>query len=344
MIGTDFSLMNSLFPKRSRRDLKLKFKKEEKTNGFLVNKALIEHTSFDIGQLEETFRKEEEEKEEEIRELEAAAEKALEAKTEMGKKLKQKRTRGMSRAAKAMDDQDLDLEKAQVHKLRQTKPRKVRRAPPKVEALDVPLAGACPPSPASVPPASPCKTPNWPSSPQIAGRETPTRMPTPINNDMNLNCRTRGQRTVSECSVASWTAPKSVEMIQELSDCGEEERKPLAMMTKVVTKKEKEDPKVTESEQQKGKSDAKDTEKVGEVEPEEQEDDDEDDEEGGIDGLDLSNLVVLEALNDRGEKTFNVHFMDRETEEMSEEPLDLPQEVIDYIVDTLDSQKVQKAD
>lgn len=79
VIGTDFQLMNSLFPNRSRRDLKLKFKKEERTNGFLINKALIEHTSFDIEELKETFRKEDEIREEEKKELQKAKEKAMEA-------------------------------------------------------------------------------------------------------------------------------------------------------------------------------------------------------------------------------------------------------------------------
>lgn len=55
--------MLDLFPNRSRRDLKLKFKKEEKANGFLINKALIDHSSFDIELLKETFKKEDETKE-----------------------------------------------------------------------------------------------------------------------------------------------------------------------------------------------------------------------------------------------------------------------------------------
>lgn len=57
--------MLDLFPNRSRRDLKLKFKKEEKSNGFLINKALIDHSSFDIELLRETFKREDETKEEE---------------------------------------------------------------------------------------------------------------------------------------------------------------------------------------------------------------------------------------------------------------------------------------
>ncbi|XP_033228185.1 transcription factor TFIIIB component B'' [Belonocnema kinseyi] len=39
-IGTDFLLMQSFFPKRTRQELKLKFKKEERTNKELVEKAL----------------------------------------------------------------------------------------------------------------------------------------------------------------------------------------------------------------------------------------------------------------------------------------------------------------
>ena len=39
-IGTDFLLMQSFFPNRTRQELKLKFKKEERTNKELVEKAL----------------------------------------------------------------------------------------------------------------------------------------------------------------------------------------------------------------------------------------------------------------------------------------------------------------
>lgn len=81
VIGTDFSLMNSLFPNRSRRDLKLKFKKEEKTNGFLINKALMEHATFDVDELTKTLKAEDDKREEERLELERAKEKALEEKT-----------------------------------------------------------------------------------------------------------------------------------------------------------------------------------------------------------------------------------------------------------------------
>lgn len=64
-IGTDFSLMLDLFPNRSRRDLKLKFKKEEKLNGALINKALIYHSTFDVDSLKQMLQEEEDKKLEE---------------------------------------------------------------------------------------------------------------------------------------------------------------------------------------------------------------------------------------------------------------------------------------
>lgn len=66
-IGTDFSLMLQLFPNRSRRDLKIKFKKEERTNGHLIDKALRNPKEFDIESLQKEFDKEDAEKEEKSR-------------------------------------------------------------------------------------------------------------------------------------------------------------------------------------------------------------------------------------------------------------------------------------
>ena len=39
--GTDFSMMASLFKKRTRHELKLKFKREERANAALVDKCLL---------------------------------------------------------------------------------------------------------------------------------------------------------------------------------------------------------------------------------------------------------------------------------------------------------------
>lgn len=61
-VGTDFSLMLNLFPNRSRRDLKLKFKKEERSNPHLIDKALLKHNTFDLDELQRELDQEEEER------------------------------------------------------------------------------------------------------------------------------------------------------------------------------------------------------------------------------------------------------------------------------------------
>lgn len=47
LVGADFSLMEQIFPNRSRRELKQKFKREEKFNIDLINKVLYESQTFD---------------------------------------------------------------------------------------------------------------------------------------------------------------------------------------------------------------------------------------------------------------------------------------------------------
>lgn len=72
IIGTDFTLMCDLFPKRNRRELKLKFKKEEKVNKNLIDKALMNPCTFEYEELKWEVDREEKElmeisKEEEIK-------------------------------------------------------------------------------------------------------------------------------------------------------------------------------------------------------------------------------------------------------------------------------------
>lgn len=50
-IGTDFSMMGELFPHRTRRELKLKFKKEERNNRALVDRAVMQPVEFDMTEL-----------------------------------------------------------------------------------------------------------------------------------------------------------------------------------------------------------------------------------------------------------------------------------------------------
>lgn len=47
-LGCDFETMQSIFPDRSRKNLKSKFKKEEKMHGSLINKVLSRHSEFDL--------------------------------------------------------------------------------------------------------------------------------------------------------------------------------------------------------------------------------------------------------------------------------------------------------
>lgn len=70
--------MLSLFPYRNRRELKFKFKKEEKLNGHLINKALQFPKEFDIDELQAEFEKEDAEIEKKLREDEAIQEETKE--------------------------------------------------------------------------------------------------------------------------------------------------------------------------------------------------------------------------------------------------------------------------
>lgn len=62
-IGTDFSLMSKLFPKRSRTELKKKFKREEKANQDLIEKALSQRNPIPASLFAEYFEETEEEME-----------------------------------------------------------------------------------------------------------------------------------------------------------------------------------------------------------------------------------------------------------------------------------------
>lgn len=57
VVGTDFLLMQTLFPNRSRQEIKQKYKKEERVNRQLVEKALKFHQEFDTDMLEKQLGK-----------------------------------------------------------------------------------------------------------------------------------------------------------------------------------------------------------------------------------------------------------------------------------------------
>lgn len=143
-IGTDFSMMIQLFPNRSRRDLKLKFKKEEKLNLMLVNKALLYPKEFNIEELKQQF-EEEDEILERQRELERqqkmeAEEKLLQQKLAKKMQLHQNKNRNpkkrVSKAARVMLDGEQLVKSEPL--MKESKPRRKRRKKEPVSAEQVP--------------------------------------------------------------------------------------------------------------------------------------------------------------------------------------------------------------
>lgn len=53
IVGTDFLLMQTLFPNRTRQEIKQKYKKEERVNRSLIERTLKYHQEFDTEMLEE---------------------------------------------------------------------------------------------------------------------------------------------------------------------------------------------------------------------------------------------------------------------------------------------------
>lgn len=103
-IGTDFSLMCELFPRRTRRELKMKFKKEERINLALVDKAMTQPCDFDFAELKQEVDLEEQE----LQELEL--QKANDAKN---RKLKEER---LARKRKLAEEQKLKVRKVRRRK------------------------------------------------------------------------------------------------------------------------------------------------------------------------------------------------------------------------------------
>ncbi|XP_037708330.1 transcription factor TFIIIB component B'' [Drosophila subpulchrella] len=108
IIGTDFSLMCQMFPTRSRRDLKLKYKKEERTNGQLINKALLYPKAFNIQELKDQLEEEDREREENDRQWKEIA------KAVPGNPKKRSRIQQQSKASRALRDGDVVYENEHV--------------------------------------------------------------------------------------------------------------------------------------------------------------------------------------------------------------------------------------
>ncbi|EDV98705.1 transcription factor TFIIIB component B'' homolog [Drosophila grimshawi] len=109
IIGTDFSLMCQMFPKRTRRDLKLKYKREERINGQLINKALLYPKAFNIQELKDKLEQEDRERAEADRKWQEIV--AAQAET-----TKKRPKSHQSKAARNLSDGDLVYENEHVTK------------------------------------------------------------------------------------------------------------------------------------------------------------------------------------------------------------------------------------
>ncbi|XP_047030862.1 uncharacterized protein LOC124638078 [Helicoverpa zea] len=107
-LGTDFMLMERLFPGRTRRDLKLKFKKEERVNMAQIDKALRTTCKWDANRLLDEFQAEREEAD---RKAQAEAEEQRKQARELREKQKEMRELRvrMSRGSKALGTSSLPL-------------------------------------------------------------------------------------------------------------------------------------------------------------------------------------------------------------------------------------------
>ncbi|XP_074667748.1 transcription factor TFIIIB component B'' homolog isoform X2 [Strix aluco] len=108
MVGTDFSLIGRLFPHRARAEIKNKFKREEKANGWRIDKAFKEKRPFDLeffAQLLEKVLADEEKKKQ----------KTVKSQKPKGKKPSQpqKKLKAKAASTEAANDQD-DLQEARI--------------------------------------------------------------------------------------------------------------------------------------------------------------------------------------------------------------------------------------
>lgn len=131
-VGTDFSLMQSIFPKRTRQDLKVKYKKEDRVNRYLVEKALLNPLNFDLTDLEKELQKEEEEEREKtIRKLSSPP-----------KRTKRRyRSKKGSFLTRSMNDADTGNKPSRKHKKRKPEPEEDKKTAKRLRALKSKLKG-----------------------------------------------------------------------------------------------------------------------------------------------------------------------------------------------------------
>ncbi|NWQ78744.1 BDP1 factor, partial [Columbina picui] len=108
MVGTDFSLIGRLFPHRARAEIKNKFKREEKANGWRIDKAFKEKRPFDFEFFAQLLEKV-------LADEEKRKQKTVKSQKPKGKKPSRPQKKPKAKAAnpEAASDQD-DLQKARI--------------------------------------------------------------------------------------------------------------------------------------------------------------------------------------------------------------------------------------
>ncbi|NXF84246.1 BDP1 factor, partial [Sclerurus mexicanus] len=108
MVGTDFSLIGRLFPHRARAEIKNKFKREEKANGWRIDKAFKEKRPFDFEffaqLLEKVLADEEKRKQKTVRNQKPKEKKPARPR---------KKSKAKAASTEAADDQD-ELQEARI--------------------------------------------------------------------------------------------------------------------------------------------------------------------------------------------------------------------------------------
>ncbi|NWW58182.1 BDP1 factor, partial [Ifrita kowaldi] len=109
MVGTDFSLIGRLFPHRARAEIKNKFKREEKANGWRIDKAFKEKRPFDFEffaqLLEKVLADEEKRKQKTV--------KSQKPKEKKSPPRPQKKSKAKAASTEAANDQD-ELQEAEI--------------------------------------------------------------------------------------------------------------------------------------------------------------------------------------------------------------------------------------
>uniref|UniRef100_V5GSX4 Transcription factor TFIIIB n=1 Tax=Anoplophora glabripennis TaxID=217634 RepID=V5GSX4_ANOGL len=124
-IGTDFTLMCELFPRRTRRELKQKFKKEERINRGLIDKAVMQPCNFDYTELKHEVEMEERE----LEELRKQKEDEVRLRQEKMEQRQLKKRKAMEKA---------EMEKNSTEPPPQPKPAKIRKVrKPRTKKLNI---------------------------------------------------------------------------------------------------------------------------------------------------------------------------------------------------------------